>query len=178
MFGLARQRGVRQEPQRAQSVVETHDDHTTTSQVRPIDAGQRDRPEVESATVDPHHDGEPVAAGLRRSPDVERETVFACGSTQAQGTRARGRRPRTSGSEPGRISHVGPLFGRRGWAPSTVAGWRSGVRNTLERHDVSPTASHRPGLRVNRCRDWLRRLSVYDGKSERDGHQLQDPAHR
>ena len=99
------------------------------------------------------------------------------GATQRTDARA-ARRPGTSGSELRGISHVRPRFGRHGWAPPTVAGWRSGVRNTLERHDVSPTASHRPGLRVNRCRDWLRRLSVYDGKSERDGHQLQDPAHR
>src|SRR5688572_19257480 len=101
---------MRQEPEHAHPVIDSYDHHTTTSQVRPIDAGRCDRPEVESATVDPDHDREPVAAGLRRSPDVERETVLACGPTQRTG--AGGWRSGTPGSEPRGISYPCPRLGR------------------------------------------------------------------
>ena len=62
MFRLARERWVRQKPQRSQSVLEAHHDDATTSEVGPIGAGQCGSTARESSTVDPHHDREPLPA--------------------------------------------------------------------------------------------------------------------
>ena len=115
MFRFARERWVRQKPQRSQSVLEAHHNHAATSEVGPIGARQRGSTAGESSTVDPHHDREPLPASGRRGPDVERETVLARRRRrQRQPARREVSGLRTLRSEARGVSNVSPRFGGAG----------------------------------------------------------------
>ena len=78
--GMLRQfggeRGMGEEAQHADAIVDRHHDHAALGQPRAVEGRTRGRAYLEAAAVDPHHDRQ-RALGVDRRPDVQGEAILA-----------------------------------------------------------------------------------------------------
>src|SRR6185436_18939456 len=84
--GFLREIRVREEPERAEAVVDRDDDRTLGGEVLAVVPGEAAGAAGEAAAVDPQHHG-PLVVRIRAGPDIQIEAVFAASRL----TRGRGR---------------------------------------------------------------------------------------
>src|SRR5215204_3252827 len=77
MARFLRQLGVREEPERAEPVVEGDDDRALRGEILAVVPLQAAGAAGEPAAVDPQHHRTPIALTIGAGPDVEREAVLA-----------------------------------------------------------------------------------------------------
>src|SRR3954449_9611910 len=68
---------MREKPKRTDAVVDADDNDAFSCQLRPVVHGDRTRPLIESAAVDPEHHWTSLAGAARTGPDIQEQAVFS-----------------------------------------------------------------------------------------------------
>ena len=141
--GLGAQRGVGEEPQAPESVVEGDDDEPRRRELRPVVQRDRRAAELERAEVQPDEHGQAVRR-TRGRPDVEVEAVLALALVAARVQRVRGRA--RTGARSGRSRSprarpsTAPGAAAGGSAAAPPAAPRRGCRGTREPRRRAPAS--------------------------------------
>ncbi len=114
---LLRQRGVREEPEPADAVVEAHEHDAALRELRAVVDRGRAAAVDEAAAVDPHHHRQRRRRPFRRTPDVEDEAVLVRWRAERRGV-AGERQLRAVVAVRGGRPHARPRLGRLRRAPA------------------------------------------------------------
>src|SRR5690349_10689140 len=176
MRRFSSQIGVREEPEKSETVVHRDYDDVMLNQRLAARALIRRASEVATAR-DPHHDGLPLATGVHRGrPDIQEETILPSNLLRVANQVGILRARRTVR---GRVAHVTPRLDRQRLTPSQRTYGRSRVTNSEEGRSAASEArtsnlatrhrNDRPGCRRS---DLSAKRGEWPGKYQRQSDYM------